>query len=157
MIPTKEHKESLEFLEFADKTEKSIRDFINWILAISLGCFTLLIFKADQIENEIGYLKITYKAIVGLSMFAIFISGLTKYHIMRRETRLSRIYSSLLKIISLNSFSPTTKFEKEQKELYDEWYEEFNKIILMTQFLNVSIIITGIQVLIFGIFILIIV
>lgn len=157
MISTKEYKESLEFLEFADKTEKSLRDFVNWVLGVSLGCFTLLILQLKQTNDGLSYLVVIYKVIVGISLFAIVVSGLTKYHLMRRENRLSSIYSSLLKITTLNGLKPSEKFSTERSELYDEWYKEFNKITMMTQFLNASIIITGIQILLFGIFIFMIV
>lgn len=151
------YQDTIELMEFAEKSEKSLRDFTNWILAISLGCFTLLIFQLKDVETESMALKIIYKIIVGYSMIAIFISGMTKYHLLNRENKLSINYSALLKLKNLDKSELDDKYYNERSELLNDWFDEFHKISLMSHFLNASIIVTGIQVIILGIFILILV
>lgn len=149
------YQNALNQINFAEKSEKSLKEFSNWIFGISIAICSLLIFQVKQFDfTSYHYAKMIYKGIIIYSMLTVFFAGLSKYLILNRETTKGIYYGVLLKLLILKEKKSKEEFEKEWSLTYEKWVTEFNKLHLMSQGLNISIILTMILVFITSIFIL---
>lgn len=149
-----------EEYQHSDKTEKSLSEFSNWILGISTGICALFIFEIRDFDFSMCiYIKPFYR---GIAIFAIantFLTGYSKYFILKRNVAMSIKYDTLKK---LEIFSKINKSKPE--EIKDEWTQTFNelaiqhnKITCMAKLLKISIFTTLITIAAIGIFILLII
>lgn len=132
---------------YADKAEKSLKEFNNWILGISIGITALIITQLKELTVEVLWIHVAYKITLGISMANSLFVGFTKYLIMVRETKLG-IYEGTIQ-----------KLKSETKDTGDELVQlniEFNKIIFHGKLLNYTLVTTIIVVLTTGVFILVI-
>jgi hypothetical protein len=149
------YQNALNQINFAEKTEKSLKEFSNWIFGISIGVCSLLIFQIKQFDfTTYQYAKLIYKGIIIYSMFTVFFAGLSKYLILNRETTKGIHYGVLLKLLILKEKKSKEEFQKEWSKTYNKWTEEHNKLKLMSQGLNISIVLTMILVFTTALFIL---
>jgi len=152
------YKEALETITFAEKAEKSLKEFNNWIFGISIGIYSILIFKFNDIDfSKYECAQTAYKIIIIYSMITVFCTGLSKYHIMMRENKLSIRFGVLLKLLILKNKTPEIEFESKWNREFKKWADEHNKIVLMSKFLNLSIIMTSILIIAVAIFLIIII
>ena len=127
----------------------------NWIFGISIAMCTLLIFQTKQFDlSKFDYAKIIYKGIVIYSMLTIFFAGLSKYLILNRENKIAIYYGVLLKLFVLKDNKTENEFKEEWNTTFGKWVIEHNKLKLMAQGLNISIIMTLILVFLAAILIL---
>ena len=144
---------SIESLNFAEKTEKSLKEFTNWILGISVGAFYILLVNIKNLNiEEIQYGKLIYKALVGYSLATILVTGLTKYHLLLRDNKMSVSYSTLLKLRLLKTTKSKEEIKEEWDKAFSKWHYEHSKVQLMSKFLNLSIVATSILIIGIGIF-----
>ena len=150
-----EYQNALNQINFAEKSEKSLKDFSNWIFGLSIGVCSLLIFQVKGFDfATYACAKLIFKGIVIYSMVTVFFAGLSKYLILNRENKKGIFYGILLKLLTLKDKKSKEEFEKEWRKTYKDWIEEHNKLVLMSQGLNLSIVLTLILVFITAIFIL---
>lgn len=144
----------LDQINYAEKAEKSLKEFSNWIFGISIGVSSLLIFQIKGFDlTKYYYASSIYKGIVIYSMITIFFAGFIKYLILNRENKLSILYGVLLKLIVLKANKTTEELKIEWDKTFSEWAEEHNKLKLMSQGLNISIVLTLLLVFLSAIFI----
>ena len=151
-----EHQDSIsiESLNFADKTEKSLKEFTNWILGITVGAFYILLVNISNLDLEqIPNGKLIYNGLVGYSLITVLVTGLTKYQLLLRDNKMSISYSTLLKLRLLQTTKSKEEIRKEWDEAFSKWHYEHSKIPLMSRFLNLSILATSLLLLGIGIFI----
>ena len=155
MSETKLNLDSLYKINYAENVEKSLVDFNNWLFGISIGIFGLLVFRVQDFDlTKYSYSELIFKILVIYAMLTIFVTGLTKYHLFIRNNKLSTRYGYLQKLMTLNEINQKEDFDDKLKEGFKKWSDEFNKISLMSQFLNLSIVTTAILIIFFTAFIL---
>ncbi len=147
----------LNEIEYADRAEKSLKEFNNWILGISIGISALIITQYKDFNIDNCFVLITYKIILTLSMLNTLLVGTSKYLIYVRDTRLSIYYGKMKKLIILAQTrnTPIEEVKEEFNKLYEERIVEFNKIEAHGRLLNISLLTTGFVVLVTGVFIVI--
>lgn len=146
--------DQLEKIKYAEDAEKSLIDLNNWVFGISIGIYAILIFKMKDFElNKYSYTELTFKILIIYSMISVFICGATKYHLFIRKSKLERSYAYLKKVILLNEINKKPDFEEQWKLGFEDWTNEFNKLSLMTKFINLSIIATALLILFFSVFV----
>jgi hypothetical protein len=148
------YQNALNQINFAEKSEKSLKEFSNWIFGLSIGVCSLLIFQIKDFDFTYDCAKFIYKAIVIFSMITVLSAGLSKYLILNRENKKGIYYGVLLKLLILKDKKTDKDFETEWSKTYKEWIEEHNKLELMAKGLNISIVLTLILIFISAIFIL---
>jgi hypothetical protein len=142
--------QAFEKIRFSAEAEVSIREFSNWILTISIGISSLLIFKIEQLKlTEIGF--IVYKIIFIISMLNTFIAGVLKFYILNRETRIN-IKIGLLKKLVFFDKSITSEQDSKWDKILKAYTHEYNKIDKVAQLLNALIYSTIFLILCVGIF-----
>ena len=146
--------DQLDKIKFAEDAEKSLVDINNWVFGISIGIYAILIFKMRDFElDKYSFTELIFKILIIYSMISVFVCGLTKYHLFIRKSKLERSYAYLKKVIIIHEINKKSDFDKEWKSGFDSWASEFNKLSLMTKFINLSIITTALLVLFFSIFV----
>lgn len=146
----------LDQINFAEKSEKSLKEFSNWIFGIAIAFCSLLIFQFKNFDfSTYMYAKYSYKGLVIYSMVALLLAGLIKYLILNRENKMNIYYGTLLKLIALQATKSKEELKVEWDEAFQKWINEHNKIKLMAQGLNVAIVFTLLLVLFTGLFIII--
>lgn len=144
----------LDQINFAEKSEKSLKEFSNWIFAIAIAFCSLLIFQVKNFDfNTYEYARQIYKGLVMYSMFVLILAGLVKYLILNRENKMNLYYGILLKLIALQHSKTKEELKADWDETFKKWSDEHNKIKLMAQGLNVAIVFTLLLVLFTGLFI----
>lgn len=140
-----------------NKAEESLREFSNWIVGISFSICAFLITESDKfICQEYINNKPLYITILILSMFGAFISGLNKYFILNRDTKLS-VTQDLLKRVMINYQLKKVSFETASSEWdkhMKDWTAAFSGIRIIGTILNFSLVLTALAVLLSGLYIL---
>jgi hypothetical protein len=78
-----------ENIDFASKAEKSMKDFSNWLLGISIGLCGLMVSVIDNQPALISYyLKALSISVLIINMANVLLVGITKYKIVMRETQM---------------------------------------------------------------------
>jgi hypothetical protein len=130
--------QEFEKIDFASKTEKSIKDFTNWLLGISIGICGFIISVIDNQPTTISnYLKGLSILILTINLANVLLVGITKYKIVMREIQMMIEYGSLKKISVLHKDYQTDKADWEKH--FENWTNEYNKIILIGKLLSASI------------------
>jgi len=144
-----------EKFQIAEKTEASIKEFSNWLFGISIGLCALMISLTDRLSiSSVNFIKPLFVSILVLSMINVLITGITKYLIFRRETRMMISRGVLKKIALFHQIQKESPFNRtEWDKHFTNWSTEYNKLSSITKFFNTSIImnlattiITGISV-----------
>lgn len=147
-----------EKFRFSEATEKSIKDFSNWIFGISIGICTLLIIqiKGNFDFTNYHYAKQFYKIILLLSMVNTLFTGYNKFLILKRDTLLNSNHW-LLKNLFVTVKDGKKKSEDISNELDDiikDLDVEQKKILKIGKFLYISIVSTLTIVILTGVYIL---
>jgi hypothetical protein len=146
---------------FSEKAETPLKGFSNWILGISFGICSLLIFKTKELNlSNPVILKTIYISIVVISMANLLLSGYVKYLLLKRDVSMGVIFSELKKIeLFYNPDNTNQQKKKETEEKKDtlatSWASQFNKIGLIGKLFNVSLLTTLITTIATGILLLI--
>jgi hypothetical protein len=149
-----EYENYLKNINFAEKAEKSLKEMSNWVFGISLALCSILLFKFNDFEFN-DSTKMFYKGIVIYSLFLVFITGLSKYRILKRESKLNIAYGNLLKAFYLlKEKRNETEFDRIWKENMANWGNEHNKLGSVANLVNYSTLFTFLQLILIVIFIL---
>ena len=152
--------EIFEEYQYADKAEKSIKEFSNWILGISIGICTVLLFKMNEFDvAKITCGKFIYIQIVILSLISTLISGYTKYRIYNRDIGMSVLHGELKKLLIFSKINNRKEedVKAEWTVIFDKWVKEFNKIKPVGKLVNISSILTFVTILLTGLYIVILI
>ena len=145
---------SFSQIQFSEKAEKSLKEFSDWIFGISIGICALLII---QLRTVCEPNKVLYIIIAIVSLINALFSGFNKYLVLNRAVRLDTKYGEMKKMVMITNYKQNAT--NEEKILFDkvfnEWVAEYNKIKTIGKFVNFSIYIAAITVIISGIYILI--
>lgn len=147
------------FEEFVspNKAEESLRQFSNWIVGISFATWSFLITESDKfIGQECEANKPFYMIILAFSMLGAFISGLNKYFILNRDTKLSVKQDILKRVmidLQLQKIDLNTAITEWDKHMND-WTSAFATIRVIGIVLNISLVLTAISVLLAALYIL---
>jgi|GEM_PF-2832802 len=145
-----------ENIDFAGKAEKSMKDFSNWLLGISIGMCGLMISVIDnQTATTSNLYTALYISILIINMANVLLVSTTKYKIVMRETQMMIEYGSLKKISVHSKDSQTDKVEWDKH--FKNWTTEYNKIATIGKLLSASIKTTLLTVIISGVSIILIV
>ena len=140
-----------EKFQIAEKAEKSIKEFSNWLFGISIGLCALLVSLTDRLSSSImSYIKPLFVIILVLSMTNVFITGITKYLIFRRETRMMISFGALKKIALFVQIQKSQFDRTEWDKHFADWATEYNKLTSINKFLNASIIMNMVTTIIIG-------
>jgi hypothetical protein len=145
----------LDRISFSEKAEKSLKEMSNWVLGISLGMCSLLLFKANEFDMS-KYLNAIncYKIVVIFSLLTVFMTGLSKYLILRRESRLNIAYGMLLKLLYIQKdILPIEEFKTNWNDTFVGWTNEHNKLNSTARILKISTFMSFISVVSAAIFI----
>ncbi len=145
-----------EEFQYSDKAEKSLKEFSNWILSISIGIGALLVTQIKEFDlPKYDFNKIIYLTILICSMLNILVTGYNKYMILKRDTIMSIKYGSLKKLMILSKINNKRpeEIKEEWNKIFAEWANEFNKIKRIGQILNISVVTILITILFIGVFI----
>ena len=127
-----------ENIDFASKAEKSMKDFSNWLLGISIGLCGLMVSVIDNQPALISYyLKALSISVLIINMANVLLVGITKYKIVMRETQMMIEYGSLKKISVHPKDKITDKVEWDKH--FKKWTTEYNKITTIGKLLSASI------------------
>jgi len=148
-----------EKFQIAEKTEASIKEFSNWLFGISIGLCALMISLTDRLSiSSVIFIKPLFISILILSMINVFITGITKYLIFRRETRMMISRGVLKKIALFHQIQKESTFNRaEWDKHFTDWSTEYNRLSSINKFFNTSIIMSLATTIITGISIIVIV
>lgn len=136
--------------------EKSLKEFSNWVLGISVAVCAFLITESKELLGQYcSSHKALYQIILIIAMLNALISGLNKYLILKRDTGLSVRQDILKKIIiqlKLNQIELNEAKIDWDKNMKD-WTGEFKRIIYIEYILKVSLIFTIVTILLAGFYI----
>lgn len=139
-----DYEKSLDSLKFSEKAEKSLKETNNWILGISVGLCSLLLFKSTQFDlNTYEKASIFYKILLSYSLITVLVCGFSKYLILKRETKLNIGYGVLQKSLFVDKKHFTEKeFMIHWNETLDSWTTEHNRLKFVAQFSNFGSLLT---------------
>jgi hypothetical protein len=142
-----------EKFQIAEKTETSIKEFSNWLLGISIGLCALMISLTDRLSiSSASFTKPLFISILVFSMLNVFITGITKYLIFKRETKMMISRGVLKKIALFHQIQKNSTFNRtEWDKHFTNWSTEYNKLSSITKLFNTSIIMNLATVIITGI------
>lgn len=148
---------SFEEIVTPSKSEESLKQFSNWIVGISFATCSFLITESSNfIGKECHSNKTLYLLILVLSMLGAFISGLNKYLILSRDTKLS-VKQDILKRITIDLQLEKIDIDSAKKEWDNnmkDWSSAFVSIQKIGTILNISLVLTAASILLSGLYIL---
>lgn len=156
----KDFDEIFEEYQYANKAEKSIKEFSNWILGISIAICTVLLFKMDEFNvSKITCGKLIYIQITILSLISTLIAGYCKYRIYLRDIGMSIHHEELKKLLIFSKIKDKKKedVKSEWTVIYDKWVKEFNKLNPIGKLIKISSVLTFVTILIAGLYIIILI
>lgn len=139
------------------KAEDPLKEFSNWILGISIGlCVFLISESSDLLVQFCKSFKSLYIVILILSMLNVFLCGLNKYLILKRESILSVKQAIFRKIMSRFTLKQIefNEANADWEKHMEVWRIEFDKIRSIEYILNITLILTLITILLTGFYIL---
>ena len=137
--------------QISDNTEKSIKEFSNWLFGISIGLCALMVSLTDRLSiSSISFIKPMFVIILVLSMVNVFVTGITKFLIFRRETRMMISIGALKKIALFVQIQKSQFNRTEWYKHFTDWANEYNKLTSINKFFNTSIIMNMITTIIIG-------
>jgi hypothetical protein len=148
---------SFEEIVTPSKSKESLKQFSNWIIGISFAICSFLITESSNfIGKECHSNKTVYIIILILSMLGAFISGLNKYFILNRDTKLS-VKQDILKRITIDLQLKKIDVDsaiKEWDKHMGDWTSAFVSIQKIGIILNISLVLTAASILLSGLYIL---
>ncbi len=139
-----DYEKSLDSLKFSEKAEKSLKEFSNWILGISIGLCSLLLFKSIEFDfNIYENASLYYKYLLIYSMITVIACGFSKFLILDRETKLNIGYGILQKHLFVDKKHFTEEeFMIHWNQILDNWTKEHNRLKFVAQFSYFASILT---------------
>jgi hypothetical protein len=136
-----------------ERVEKSMKEYTNWLLGISIGLVAILQSRAYT-ENCFSILSIIILIIITGGIFFI---GYTKYLIFNREIQINTKFGELKKLHLLNIGKEIDNSTKENaQKILENYYKESNKLESISRFINIGTFLTALNILLTVVFILII-
>lgn len=126
-----------------ERVEKSMKEFTNWLLGISIGLAAIL--QSNQYTD-------TCPSILIIIIFTIIIGGIlligyTKYLIFNREIQINTKFGELKKLQILNIGKEINNSTKEKAlEITENYYKESNKLESIASFINVGTFLTALNI-----------
>ena len=150
--------ELFDKFQHSEQTVKSYREFINWVLGISIGICAITIFNIRDL-NLCFCILIYYKVIIIMTMLNTLITGYAKYYIHMRDINMNTLYGSLKKLSTFSKINNTKQEVIKEKwtTITNQWAIEHNKITTIAKLLNISIITTVITFISVGLFIIVVI
>ncbi len=148
--------EIFEKYQYAEKAERSIKEYNNWILGVSIGICAILLFKVYEFNiTRIIYGKYFYILIVLLSLINTLISGFCKYKFYLRDIGMNIHYGELKKLLIFSEINGKKKEETQEEwnTIFSKWINEFNKIRYISRLINISSALAFISIITTGIYI----
>jgi len=140
-----------EQFQFTQKAEASIKEFSNWLFGISIGICALVISIIDGLHIlKTDLIMLLVIIVLILSMINVFFTGIIKFLIFRRETRMMTSYGVLKKMAFFHQEGSTLDRAEFDQHFHD-WSNEYNKITSTSRFFNISIILNFLTILTVGI------
>ncbi|MBN2395776.1 MAG: hypothetical protein JXC36_04850 [Candidatus Atribacteria bacterium] len=137
--------------QISEKTERSIKEFSNWLFGISIGLCALMVSLTDRLSiSSISFIKPMFVIILVLSMVNVFVTGITKFLIFRRETRMMISVGALKKIALFVQIQKSQFNKTEWDKHFADWATEYNKLTSINKFFNTSIIMNIVTTIIIG-------
>lgn len=160
MIIDENLSDSLKAMNITKETTNSYSNLNNWLFGISVGLFVTIYFKSDRIQLEtLPCLKFYFIIMVVLAMLNCLVLGIIKYRFHVREIKLNEIEVELHKFV-LSSKLQNLPLE-ETKPIFTEkignWFTVHNTIVPIAKCLNYGIPFTTFNVIIVGIFLILII
>lgn len=142
-----------EKFHFAQKAETSIKEFSNWLFGISIGICAVMISMIDRLcITQTNFIMLLFIIVLILSMINVFITGITKYLIFRRETRMMTSYGVLKKMAFFHQNQEGSTLDRAKfDQHFNDWSTEYNKLTSISIFFNISIILNFLTILTAGI------
>jgi hypothetical protein len=139
-------------IQYADKAEKSLKEFNNWILGVSIGICALIITQLKTAGSGSCIMQIIFKSILTVAMLNVLFVGINKYLLYVRDTKMNIAYGKMKKIFVFAEIRQTPKDDVKAnfESIYSDWTNEFNKIETHGKLLNVSLITTAVSVILTG-------
>ncbi|MET2985745.1 hypothetical protein [Aureibaculum conchae] len=139
-----DYHKTLDNLRFSEGAEKSLKETSNWILGISVGLCSLLLFKSTDFDlNKYDNATVFYKVLLIFSIVTVFISGFSKFLILNRESKLNIGLGLLQRRLYVDKKDFTEdEFFLHWNEILANWTKERNRLNFVAQFSNFASILT---------------
>ena len=153
----------LQFLEkslFNYRSEKTLKDLNNWFLGISLGILSLYVVQANNFNLEkYCYTQVLFYIVMGYSMLNILFAGVLKYLIFQRELKINIFFETFQGQCRKIQFGVDKEdsFQEKFKNFTEKRDSEFSKLFHIGIAHNWLLYTTAINIIVFGVFVLIVI